>query len=420
MAFLHGVRVLDLSDSRALLTGRILADLGADVVHVEPPTGSPARRATPRRGAGSYLWDTFAAGSRSVVADVDNPVGRATVLALASVADVLVMPSSPRELDVVGLGEKTLASVNPALIQVAVTPFGLTGPKADWAASDLTVWASGGPLDPHRDDARAPVRISVPQAFAHASADAADGVLMALLARRRTGRGQTVDVSAQASLTTATLGQALASAVGDANPGWDNGIQARGSVDQSGSGAGTDPVLKKWRCRDGLIELHLAIGAAAGAFTTAFFEWMRDEGARVERFADIDWCRAPRLLETGKLTDDDLAEARSAVATFLAGKSKSEVLRAALERRLVAVPIYETDEIHVNPQAAARHTFTTVGEGDRATRIQSGFAVVNRDAFRIGLPAPRIGEHHHEVLGEWLHWTPRQTASGAEPFEEAS
>src|SRR5579862_5180140 len=224
MAFLSGYRVLDLTDERGLLAGRMLADLGADVVQVEPSAGSSARKRAPQPHSGttkeptegaSYVWDAYAANKRGVAVDFESETGVSFIKRLAEVADVLIESDGPAVQRRRGLDYDDLRASCPGLVYVSITAFGRTGPKAQYHASDLVVWAAGGPLDENRQGDRPPVRPSIPQAFLHAAGDAAAGAQLALLARARTGRGQLVDVSAQASLGAATLGRILAYAVGD-------------------------------------------------------------------------------------------------------------------------------------------------------------------------------------------------------------
>ncbi len=128
-------RVLDLTEGGAQLAGLLLAQLGAEVVLVEPPGGSPAR-------GDLQWWDAYNRGKRSVVLDLDDAGGRAALDALARTADV-VLESNGVDGEVrPGLGE-ALAGVNPALVRASITPFGLTGPKAGWVATDLVVQAAG-------------------------------------------------------------------------------------------------------------------------------------------------------------------------------------------------------------------------------------------------------------------------------------
>ena len=409
---LEHVRVLDLTDARGLLCGRLLADLGADTVQVEPARGSPARHHPPLTGGpprGSLYWHAYAANKRGVALDLDAPKGIAALEALIAAADILVTSLSPAWLAERGLGHRRLLRAHPHLVYTSITPFGLTGPKAHCADSDLVLWAAGGPLDPHREGDRPPVRISVPQAYLHASADAASGALLAHLARRATGRGQLVDVSVQACLPLATLGRALADAVGDDNPEWQRNPVARTArTDRSGSGAATSSAMKKWACRDGVVEFHLAMGAASGGFTNTFFRLLHDEGACEPRFAAWDWRLLPERVESGEVTQDDLQAARRDIRAWFAGKTKAEILDAAVEHRLLCIGIADMADVAASPQLAHRGYFTAVGDGPRKVTLPGRFAQVSDSPYPcVRRPAPRLGEHTDEVRTEWTAPTGR-------------
>ena len=140
-------RVLDLTDERGQLCGKLLADLGADVVLVEPPGGATSRAVGPFAGddpspdRSLFHW-AYNRGKRSIALDLRSPGDRDRLLALAAEADVLVESFDPGFLDGLGLGRDVLARVNPALVHVAITAFGSDGPKAHWPATDLTIAAS--------------------------------------------------------------------------------------------------------------------------------------------------------------------------------------------------------------------------------------------------------------------------------------
>src|SRR5262245_58269374 len=154
-------RVLDLTDERGLLCGQMLGDLGADVIQIEPPGGSPARRLGPFAGDvphpdRSLAWWAYTRNKRSVTLDVTDPAGRDRLLELVRSAHFLIESETPGVRAVQRLDYEDLAVINPALIYVSITPFGQTGPRARWAASDLTVWAAGGPLILTGDSDRPP------------------------------------------------------------------------------------------------------------------------------------------------------------------------------------------------------------------------------------------------------------------------
>jgi crotonobetainyl-CoA:carnitine CoA-transferase CaiB-like acyl-CoA transferase len=419
MGFLSGYRVLDLTDERGLIAGRMLADLGADVVQVEPPGGSTARRSAPLDpGGDSLFFDAFAANKRGVTADPDSGEGSGLIRQLAAAADILIESAAPGLMAARGLDWRDLREINPQLVYVSVTPFGRTGPKAHYAEADLTVWAAGGPLDPHRDGGRPPVRISVPQAFLHAGADAAAGALIALHARHQSGRGQHVDVSAQASLGIATLARALDYAVGGSPPEREKHPGPR--VDQSGSGSATAPSQSKWRGRDGTIEFHIGVGPASGGFTGAFMRWMVDEAAAPAELLEIDWRTVPARIADGSFTAEQMVKVRDTVAAFLATKTKREVLQAAMERKLLCVPIYDTADVAASEQLAARDYWVELGEGDRRRRLPGRYAKVSAEAFEFQRPAPRPGEHTAEVTAQWLAGPAPRAVPRSLPAPEAS
>jgi crotonobetainyl-CoA:carnitine CoA-transferase CaiB-like acyl-CoA transferase len=411
---LEHLRVLDLTDERGLLCGRLLADMGADVVQVEPLGGSTARRMPPVVGPGdapSMYWETFAAGKRGVAFDFDHQGQIETLRRLAAGADILITSARRPWLAARGLDPESLHAVNDRLVYVVISAFGWDGPKADYADTDLVVWAAGGPLDPHREGDRPPLRISVPQAYLHASADAAAGALIAVRARRRFGRGQVVDVSAQASLGVATLGRVLADAVGDGDPAWHK--TPAGNGDRSGSGAATPNRLKKWACRDGLVELHLSMGPAAGSFTNRLFGWMHENGAVGDDIASWDWREMPDLLAREELTAADIERARESVAAFLRPKTKLEVLEAAIRHRLLCMGIFDAGDVAASPQLAARGFWADLDVDGRSIRVPGRFAhVTGHEVPRVRRRAPRVGEHQDEVLAQWPTAGPKAGGRG--------
>ncbi len=402
MGFLDGLRVLDCTDERGLPAGRLLADLGADVVQVEPPGGSPGRSVPPLSGDASLYWDTYSVNKRGIVCDLTEAGGRSDFLELVAVADILIESGEPGTFDRLGLGWEDLRQVNPRLVYVSITPFGLDGPKAGWAATDLTVWAAGGPLAYNQDESGPPLRISVPQTFLHAAADAAAGALIAYRARQQSGQGQRVDVAAQASLGLCTLAAALTAVTGDAEPDWIPKPGGAINIDQSGSGSRTR--RSKWPVRDGYVELHLAMGTAVGAFTNAFFGWLRDEGACPDaEIADWDWRKLPHRITNGEVTVDQMERARDIVGAFLATKTKQEVTEAALARKLLSVEVADVSDLAGSLHFADRDFLVTLGGTDRPARTVPGpVARTAADGFSFRRPAPLLDEHGPEVRRDWL------------------
>ncbi|MDA0891717.1 MAG: CoA transferase [Proteobacteria bacterium] len=173
-------RVLDLTHTDGMLCAQILGDLGAEVIQVEPPGGAPGRHIGPfYQGQEdiehSISWWSYSRGKKSLVLDVEDEADRSTLLQLVATADFLIDAEAPGVMAQRGLAYEDLAEINPALIHISMTPYGMEGPKADWVATDLTLLAAGGPLSLTGDADRPPVRVSLPQAWLHAAAEAATG-----------------------------------------------------------------------------------------------------------------------------------------------------------------------------------------------------------------------------------------------------
>ncbi|MDH3679006.1 MAG: CoA transferase, partial [Acidimicrobiia bacterium] len=197
-----GVKVLDLSGLPGAYASRLFAGLGADVVKIEPPSGSPLRRMAPfiegvDEPEGSLWWAYLAMGCRSVVVDLDDDDGQATLAGLLGDADVVIDDHGPDVLAGLGLGYEAIAASNPDVVWVSITPFGLTGPKRSWRSSNLVAWAASGVLYTTGFDDQPPVVPGGPaQMGLYATAlNAAVGAVMGLRGRRLIGRGQLVDLS---------------------------------------------------------------------------------------------------------------------------------------------------------------------------------------------------------------------------------
>ncbi|MBF8264423.1 MAG: CoA transferase, partial [Dehalococcoidia bacterium] len=212
---LEGYRILDLTDEKGFMAGKVLSDLGAEVILVEPPGGKPARYRQVYGGKGasalherslrytrqdSVYWLAFNTGKRSVTLDLSKPKDRESFLTLAGTADAVIESFAPGWLAGLGIGYDSLSVTNPALVLISVTPFGQSGPYKSFQASDLVSMAMGGLMHITGDPDRPPLRIGVPQSYLHAGMHAAIGTLIALQARERLGVGQWVDVSIHESV----------------------------------------------------------------------------------------------------------------------------------------------------------------------------------------------------------------------------
>ena len=371
---LTGLRVVDVTDERGAFAGYLLAQLGAEVVAVEPPGGCGARGMGPFDDTGrSLFWEALGRGRRSVIADLETPAGQKTLREFATGADVLIESAGPGGMDAVGLGYEALAGGNDRLVHVSISAFGEDGPKATWAATDLTIAAATGFLSLTGDEDRPPVRISTDQAFFHAGLEAVAAVLAALYDRaEHSGRGQHLDVSAVESFLLASQYQML-------------GAPLHGtSAARVGGGARTGPVRLRlvWPCRDGYVNVGFVFGSSLGRFARNLMEWVCEEGFCDEDTRDKDWLGYGLKLLTGAEPIEEWERVKEVVAKFLLTRTKAELTEAAITRRLVIAPVSTLTEVLANAHFAARDVFAVDGGG----RVPASFAKF--DGVRLPLPAP--------------------------------
>jgi crotonobetainyl-CoA:carnitine CoA-transferase CaiB-like acyl-CoA transferase len=390
-------RVLDLTDERGLLCGQILADLGADVIKIEPPGGSAARRVGPfynnePHPEHSLLWWSYNRDKRSVVLDPQSEEDRERFKKLVEGADFLVESADPGAMAAVGLGYDDLAKINPALVYISITPFGQEGPKSGYKATDLTVWASSCSMALAGDDDRAPVRVSVPQSFLFAGGAAAGGALIAHLERVRSGRGQHVDVSAQLAASAAVQGYTLATALGDVE------------LERMAGGIKLGParISFMFPAADGYVAILFLWGTAIGPFSRKLMEWVAEEGFCDEATRDKDWINYTVLLLTGQEPIEEYERVKLCIENFTRSKTKAELMAGAFERRLLIAPVSTITDVVDSPQLAAREFWRDLEHPilGKSFRYPGPFAKFSGTPIESKAAAPTIGQHTEEVLAE--------------------
>ncbi|OWR00374.1 CaiB/BaiF CoA-transferase family protein [Sphingopyxis witflariensis] len=403
--FLAPYRVLDVTNYRGVLAGHILAQLGADVVHMEPPGGSDARLQPPfspdwSERENSFYWAAYASGKRSIVCDPATDPD--TWAQLLGSADILFDSAAPSEGRPDWLDPAAIAALNPKLVHVSITPYGLTGPKKDWLDSELTLWAAGGPLLLTRDNEGRPLRISVPQAYLHGAATAAGAALIGQAERLRSGAGQHIDLAILQTLPQCTLGAVLAESIGHENfvprPGATLSGGKGGPMDLSGSGSLTR--RSKWPIADGLAEMHLAMGPATGPSTNKLFAWMIEESALPETFHDWDWTTLHGRLESD-ISWEMLEEARRHVSAFLARFRKADLMQIALDRGIRIAPIETIGDLLKSDQFAARGYIATVAGPNGDYSLPWGFGGECSEGFAPPAAAPRLDADREQILEDW-------------------
>ncbi len=394
---LRPYRVLDLANEDGILCGQLLADLGCDVVAIEPPGGSSARLRGPFAGdvrdpERSLTWWAWARGKRSAVLDLASAADRDALRRLAQGADFFIESFAPGHLASLGLGHADLAALNPALITVSITPFGQTGPKAHYAATDLIGLAAGSTHFLSGEMGGRPVRAAIPQAGLHAAADGAVGALIAHFAREKTGRGQHVDVAMQHATTLATQFRALDGAIGETPARRISG----------GSYVKSAFLRTRYPAADGWVTLGPAFLASTGHFMKRLLGWVAEEGRCDPALIDEDWNSFAMRMITGALPETAYEPVDAVLRAFFATKTKAELMEQSVKRRLLVAPVLDLGEIVSSPQLAAREFAVTLPSPVDGAPVQypGAWAKFSETPLRFTRRAPRLDEHGADVRAD--------------------
>ncbi|MEM7095673.1 MAG: CoA transferase [Actinomycetota bacterium] len=383
-------RVIDLTDGPAELSAFMFAGLGADVIKVEPPGGNRSRYAAPLAegepdGLASLAFHAWNRGKRSVVLDLDDVGDRERFLELVESADFLFEDAGPGKLDTLGLGAEVLRSRQPELIHVAISPYGQDGPYADFLATDLTLAAMGGQMAVTGDPDRRPVRITVPQTWLHASAEAALGAMAAHHRRLTTGEGQFVDMSVQTAVFWTGLNAMIRYAIDGKNN------------DRVGT------------------ELHLATMSSplvqpaadgevcmlpTGATLQGLLPWMLETGAVTQEWVDAeDW----ETHERRRLDGDPLVHGPEVVLEtvqrFTEGLTKAELFAGGVERGITLMPVQTASDVVAMEHLEVREYWEDVTlPSGRVLKAPGPFVKSSVAPVTWERGAPALGEHTDEVL----------------------
>ncbi len=392
---LRAYRVLDLTNEFGELAGRILADLGADVIKIEPPQGDPSRWRPPFYGDRadrelSLPWWASNLNKRSVVLDLEAPRGQSAFRRLVSTADFVLESFRPGYLDTIGLGYAALSQINPRIIVTSITPFGQTGPYSQFPATDLTLQALGGFLYVNGDADRPPIRISADLAYRHGGGQAAAGSLLAHLQRRRTGHGQHVDVSIQDYIPWTPLNVTFAAQVQHANT-------MRQAVGFRAHTAGVK-FRFTWPCKDGRVAFRPLVTGGGKAQYDGLVAWMTAEGFGDPVLTAKDWAGT----DNRGITQAEYDQIAAAIERFLLTRTLDELYQKAVELRFRLAPAATAKDIVESRQIQARELLVSVPHPElNASFLYPGaFAKFSATPIETFRRPPLLGEHTPEVLRE--------------------
>ncbi|MFC1534723.1 CaiB/BaiF CoA transferase family protein [Thermodesulfobacteriota bacterium] len=396
-SLLQSLKVLDLTDEKGLLAGRVLADFGADVIKIEKPGGDDARSIgpfynnTPDKEK-SLFWFAHNLNKRSITLNIETRDGQQIFKDLVAKADVVIESFQPGHLDKIGLGYHSLEDINPAIIMASVTPFGQTGPYRDYVASDIVIMAMSGHLYLSGDPDRPPVRFGVPQASLNGALEAATGVMIALYYRDFTGEGQHVDVSMQQS-----LGYALVQTV----PFWvlDKNVLERSGHFRVGLTSNTRQ-RQTWPCKDGMVNFVIYGGLTGSHVNRALVDWMDEEGMCPDYLKNIDF----NTWDVFNITQEGWKDIEGPIGEFFFTHTKAELLEEGVKRQCPICPVSSPSEVANYSQLMAREFWLDVEHPELGTTIMypGFFGKLSETPCRLYRRPPLIGEHNMEIYQDLL------------------
>lgn len=372
---LDGIRILDLTQVMAgPYCSMLLCDMGADVIKIEPPRGDSTRRMPGAIGTDSPSFNAVNRGKRGVVVDLKQPAGLETVRRLAREADVLVENYRPGVLARLGLGYEELAARQKGLIYASISGYGLTGPESQKGGFDLVAQGVSGLMSVTGEAGGNPVKVGVPVTDLGAALFAVTGILSALLARVKTGRGQLIDTS--------LVDAGVALSVWEAT----QLFSGRGIPDRLGSAHRMNAPYQAMQCSDG----HITLGAANDRTFQRLCKALGHE----------DWATDPDYRDDEqRIRNREELSAR--IEKVMVKRPRAYWLSLLEDHEVPCGPINDYAEVFADPHIKAREL---VVETDHPTlgRIKTlGTPVkLSETPFTPGRPAPRLGEHTDEVLCE--------------------
>jgi benzylsuccinate CoA-transferase BbsE subunit len=383
---LDGVIVVDLSDAMGNYCGKLFADLGADVVLVEPPGGTELRREPPFVAGvdGTSLRFLYHNSSkRSVVVDFDNPDDVALLVELIASAHLVIDSGAPGRLARLGIGYHELAARNPGLVVASITPFGMTGPYSHYQASDIVCLAMGGLMSLAGYQDGPPVQVCENQSFVMGSLFAAVGSMIALLYADASGEGQFIDVSLQECVSLALENAPQYFDLEGIVRGRPGGMQRH-----AGSGV--------FSCADGYVYLFVG-GVASNRFWGLLAQWLIEED-----------CKQAEVLLEPEWQELDFLRTEQAKVTFasifheLASRlGRAELYQLAQARGIPLCPVNSPADLVDSRQLQHRQFFSYIRDTSGADFLMPGAPYkLSLTPWQIERPIAALGEHTAQVWAD--------------------
>ncbi len=394
---LQGVRVLEISSLSGAVCGRVLADLGAEVIKLEPHGGEKARFDAPliptANGEESASWLAYNFGKKSVVADLDGDAGLADFAYLAKTADIIVTDFQRLSLADMDRLEAIARKANPAVIWTEILPFGRGHEYEDMPATDTTLQALGGHLYLNGEVDRPPVRIGLPVGLIQAGAEASNAALMAYYHALRTGEGQRVDLSVQEVVIWTLLNTTMAWQILSLN-------EMRGGAIRK-ERANRFYTRLVWPCQDGYVVFGPVGGGGGSARMksyAALLKWMAEEGVTDEILTRHDWNGDGQFA----IPQEDYDAVTEVIKGFIETKTSGDLIARAVRDRILMAPINSIKDIHENVQFRDRGLFKPLHDEARGLDIElpANWVRMSETGLAEMSPAPAVGADTDALLAD--------------------
>ena len=392
---LSSYRALDLTSDGYLMCGRILADLGADVIKIEQAGGDESRNTAPfyhqiPDPEKSLFWFAYNLGKRSITLDIQKPDGRELFKRLLKTAQVVLESYAPGYLDALGLGYPELNQIHSSVILTSMTPYGQSGPYAAYKGSDIVMMGMGGLAYVTGYPDGPPMRVSCPQAAVVAASQAAAATTIALFHRSMTGEGQHVDTSTQASIAW-TLTNAVSL--------WELSrfnLRRLGSVLRGREKGPRQNLL--WPCKDGYVIFPIMGGGFFSEDNIALTQWMDEEGMADDFLRGFDW----ENYDMATATQETHSQLEDRIRRFFLKHTKQELYEGGFKRGIKIYPANSPKDILNDPQLEARNYWIKVDhpELNEELTYPGTFYQTTGPAFRATRRPPLVGEHNREIYSE--------------------
>lgn len=393
-AMLAGYKVLDLSDNKAYTCGRFLASLGAEVIKVEEPGSTVTQSEHDIPAATKWLANNV--GKKCITLNLDHKTGRELFRQLATKVDFIVESYTPGFLKTLDLDYPQLQKLNPGIILISISPFGQTGPFAQYLGGELVASAMGGTLETcgYADDT--PVLEALDACIFHANAAASLGAMLAHRERGESGLGQHVDCSIQevsASRNTNNL----------------SAYQFDGrKLSRSGNKVrfGVANVRVIWELSDGYCFHSMMTGKFGASANEALSNWMSEEGFE-NPMKDVDW----ESYDRASLPEETRLEWEGAIDEFFKSQSKQSIATEGYKRGIRATIAQTPEDILVDKHLTSRDFLKAVDVPEnQSVDYPNYFVRLNEGNYRLAQEVPDIGEHNAEIYKALLDVSPEQLA----------